>query len=261
MRAARMPAEARAKATATAKGAKKPAPLLRAPGPVAGVDEAGRGPVLGPLVVAGVLVESEKALAKLGVKDSKKLAPAKREALAAEIRSVATEVVVRVVEPAEIDLQMSEKRLSEVAWFAEVLAALAPRDAALRAGAWAALPATEARLDAADVNAERFGAHVRAACGTAWTVVAQHKADDRYPCVSAASIVAKVERDRAIAEIAREHGADVGSGYSHDERTRAWLAGYVREHGKLPPCARTYWETSQRLVPRKERTLIQFEGT
>lgn len=224
------------------RAAPPPAP---AAGPVAGVDEAGRGPVLGPLVVAGVLVADEAPLRELGVRDSKKLTPLKREELEPLIRAAAARVAVRVVAPAELDARMARASLNvvEEEVFADVLTELA---------------APRAVLDACDVDAARFGVRVRARLPHACDVVSEHKADDRHPCVAAASVVAKVARDRAIAALAAEHG-DIGSGYSHDPRTQAYLKAYVARHGDLPSFARRRWETSERLVP-KNRSILEFTG-
>lgn len=210
----------------------------------AGVDEAGRGPVLGPLVVAGVRVGRYKKLSPLGIKDSKLLTPQKRETLFPKIHDVAEQIEIRVVPADELDRRMGRHNLNriEVELFAEILDALAP---------------DRAYVDACDVNEERFGLSVHALLAKPCAVVSEHQADARRPVVGAASIVAKVVRDRALAEIARELGEDVGSGYSHDPITQAFLRGYVKENGKLPPCARRRWETSERLV-RSDRSLLDF---
>lgn len=210
---------------------------------LAGVDEAGRGPVLGPLVVAGVLVESERPLRKLGVKDSKLLTPAKREELAPQIRALALRVETRVIPAEELNARMPGQNLNEIEVdaFAELLERLAP---------------SSAILDACDVNAERFGRNVAARVTHTCAILAKHEADLHHPVVAAASILAKVERDRLMAEISAQHGA-CGSGYSHDVHTQQWLAAYVRDHNKLPTFARREWETSRRLM---QRDLLAFLG-
>lgn len=210
---------------------------------VAGVDEAGRGPVLGPLVVAAVLVDHERALRKLGVKDSKLLSPKRREELAPEIIKLARATEIRVVSAEELNAKMPTKNLNEIEVdaFAELLERLAP---------------THAKLDACDVDAARFGRNIGALLTRACIIRAEHGADARHPSVAAASILAKVERDRQMADICAEHGA-CGSGYSHDVATQEWLKGYVREHNRLPPIARREWETSKRLL---QRDLSQFLG-
>lgn len=225
-------------------GSLKPRPWPRA-GPVAGVDEAGRGPVLGPLVVAGVLAPSERALRALGVKDSKKLTPPKREGLDREIRT-RWRVAVVVVENDELDHRMSRASLNqiEVELFADVLRELdAPR----------------AYLDAADVVATRFGEDVAVRLRHAVAVRAEHKADDRRACVAAASIVAKVARDARIERIAADLGCEIGSGYVHDPRTIAWLKAWVAEHGDLPACARRMWAPARSILAEsKQRGLGEF---
>lgn len=225
---------------------------LERPETVLGVDEAGRGPVLGPLVVAGVQARRED-LEALGVADSKTLSPGRREALAEAVRGAADAVAVRVVPAEELDQRMAHASLNtvEVELFAAVIQDLHPsRDV----GCF---------LDACDTDAHRFGTRVRRAMGTPGldlAIVSEHRADARYPAVSAASIVAKVTRDTEMARIAQELGdahGPVGSGYPSDPRTRAFLETYVADLGTLPPHARHRWETAKRLLPR-DRTLGEF---
>lgn len=205
-------------------------------GPFAGVDEAGRGPVLGPLVVAGVRVDDDKVLRKLAVKDSKKLTPAAREAMYPRILDVAR-VAVRIVPHDELNARMPQENLNaiEVAAFADVLNELNAR---------------MAFVDAADVVPERFGSLVTARLSGPCHVVSEHKADDRYPTVAAASVVAKVLRDREIEAIGRALGCEIGSGYSHDPVTRQFLRDWVKDHDALPPCARIHWEPARMLMNR-----------
>jgi ribonuclease HII len=204
---------------------------------LAGVDEAGRGPVLGPLVVAAVMVESQEPLRELGVRDSKLLTPKKREELEPRIRALAGRVETIVIEPDELNRRMPKTNLNkiEAGAFAALLKRLAP---------------SEAIVDACDVNAKRFGRSVAARMRMPGCVLrSEHEADLNHPVVAAASIVAKVLRDRRVADIAAEHG-DCGSGYSHDARTQKFLKSWVERHGALPPFARHEWETSRRLLPR-----------
>lgn len=220
--------------------------LPRCPSVLAGVDEAGRGPVLGPLVVAAVLVESDALLRELGVKDSKQLAPAKREAMAPRIREVARAVEVRVIEPAELNRRMPKENLNaiEVAAFAELLGRLEP---------------AEAVVDACDVDAARFGRNVGARLTRPCVIRAEHEADARHPVVAAASIVAKVERDRLMRLISEENAqyGGCGSGYASDPATKAFLDTWMQSHKRLPPCARKHWETAKRYV-KTDRTLLEF---
>lgn len=210
---------------------------------LAGVDEAGRGPVLGPLVVAAVAIEADGPLRELGVKDSKLLTPAKREALAPLVRQACARVEVRVVEAEELNRRMPRENLNviEADAFAELLRRIGP---------------TEAVLDACDVKADRFGRDVGKRLRHPCVIRSEHEADVRHPVVAAASIVAKVERDRRVAEL-RERYGELGSGYSHDAVTRAWLEAWVARWGKLPTFARREWETARRL-DKRDRSLLEF---
>lgn len=203
-------------------------------GKICGVDEAGRGPVMGPMVVSGVCVDDESQLAAIGVRDSKKLTPEKREQLARQIIGFA-EVETVVVSAEEIDMLRMEMTLNELEAniFTSVLEKLRPEIA---------------YLDSADVNADRFGTTVAQGLDFAVEIVSKHGADDIYPVVSAASIIAKTTRDREIAKIQKEIGERIGSGYPSDPDTIQFLEKWIREKGDLPPHTRRSWETAKRIL-------------
>ena len=201
---------------------------------IVGVDEAGRGPVIGPLVVAGVAVESDVELRHMNVRDSKKLSPERREALAPEIEKVSTYEVIVI--PAErIDVMRSEMSLNdfEAKLFAEVIDKLRPETA---------------YVDAADVDEIEFKRCVRKELAFDVEIVSQHNADELFPVVSAASILAKVCRDRQMRTIEDEIGMHIGSGYASDADTIAFLETWIRTHGSLPPHTRASWDTARRLL-------------
>jgi len=201
---------------------------------IVGVDEAGRGPVIGPLVVAGVAVESDVELRHMNVRDSKKLSPERREALAPEIEKVSTYEVVVI--PAErIDAMRSEMSLNdfEAKLFAEVIDKLRPETA---------------YVDGADVDEIEFKRCVRKELAFDVEIVSQHNADELFPVVSAASILAKVCRDREMRTIEDEIGLHIGSGYASDADTIAFLETWIRTHGSLPPHTRASWDTARRLL-------------
>jgi ribonuclease HII len=100
-------------------------------------------------------------------------------------------------------------------------------------------------VDAGDVNAERFGRRVADRLAADVSITAEHGADERYPLVAAASVIAKVSRDAHVQALAIEYGTDVGSGYPGDEQTRSFLGEYVERTGELPDCARRSWQTSR----------------
>lgn len=201
----------------------------------AGIDEAGRGPVFGPIVVAGVAVEDDAPLRELGVKDSKKLTPAARETLAPRIKRISKWHVV-VLHAEELNVRMARQTLNDI----EVDAF---GDVARRIGA------ADYFLDAADTDEERFGRQValRAEMPTE-RFVSKHKGDDLFPVCSAASILAKVTRDREVRHLERvlqsELAMPLGSGYPTDPLTITFLTEYAKRFGHLPVNTRKHWSTA-----------------
>jgi len=214
---------------------------------ICGVDEAGRGPVLGPLVICAVSVDDEQALKRLGVKDSKKLSPAKREDLEPRIRKLAHVELVEISAD-ELDTLMEDLTLNEIEAmkFAELVERMSPE---------------VAYLDAADASEENFARMVMACLKCEPRIVSKHKADIDFPVVSAASIVAKVARDARIKEIEIEIGEPIGSGYASDENTMAFLQKYTKKNGTLPPHTRKRWLPAKNIISLKDvRALESFEG-
>jgi ribonuclease HII len=206
-----------------------------------GVDEAGKGAVLGPMVVAAVGCGDPGDLLPLGLKDSKQLAPPRRELLYEEITARFPSTVL-VIPPGEIDERRKRMTMNVllVDAHARVIAGVRP---------------SVAYVDACDVIAPRHGRQVRGRLGFPCRVVARHHADETYPVVMAASIVAKVTRDREVARLAEQYGP-VGSGYPSDDVTIAFLEGEMRSRGRPPLCARWSWETVRALRERLEQTSI-----
>ncbi|PSP79532.1 ribonuclease HII [Halobacteriales archaeon QS_1_68_20] len=219
--------------------------------PRVGVDEAGRGPVLGSMFAAAVRVPDTAVLPD-GLDDSKELAPERREALAAELRDH-PEVAVGVAEvaPARIDDPETDMNSLAVEAHATALDGIWDGDGDGGPDGDGADGGADARpevvVDACDTSEARFARRVTDAVSRSVQVTAEHGADGNHDVVAAASVVAKVERDAHVAELAAEHG-DVGSGYPSDPNTRAYLESYVDEHGEVPPFARSSWETCRQLL-------------
>jgi ribonuclease HII len=218
---------------------------------IAGVDEAGRGCVIGPLVVAGVAVQSEQLplLTQLGVKDSKLLTPKKREALYEEITKLTQAYKVIKVMPDVIDKVVEcSRRLHklnrlEAQTMAQIIQALNPN---------------EVYVDAADVVENRFKNHIKECLTIKTRIISKHKADLIYPIVSAASIIAKVERDREIANLRVEYG-DFGSGYLHDPKTKLFINQWLKSNSDYPPCVRKSWKPAKKALNErgtKQQTLL-----
>jgi ribonuclease HII len=181
------------------------------------------------------------ALKRLGVKDSKLLSSKKREALAVEIARLAEKHVVVKLAPVEIDrVVQSGRKLHklnrlEAQTMAKIIEALKP---------------DEAYVDAADVLEERFKHHIQESLAFKAKIVAEHKADRTYPVVSAASIIAKVERDKEIAALTSEYG-DFGSGYLTDQKTMRFLKEWLQTHGEYPECVRKSWKPAKQAKDEK----------
>jgi len=202
---------------------------------IAGIDEAGRGPVIGPMVVCGVLLKNEslKFLKEIGVKDSKALSPSRREALVPLIMKAAVKQEVVEISPAEIDRARKKNLLNELEAevFAKIIDSLAPK---------------EAYVDSADPNPEKFKERLNRYLKHEVHLRVESFADKKYLPVSAASIVAKVRRDQRVDELRKQYG-DFGSGYPADPRTREFLRLWIQKHETLPDFVRKSWKTLERL--------------
>jgi len=215
---------------------------------VCGVDDAGRGPVIGPLVVAGIAVEERKidGLRMLGVKDSKMLLATARTRMSKEIPGLVDDYHVVEIAAAELDRivnrapKFQRLNLLEAKAMAEIIEKLKP---------------DVAYVDSSDTRTERFKNNILDCLSFAPRIVSEHKADINYPVVSAASIIAKVHRDGRIDEIRQEYG-EVGSGYAHDPITCRFLRDYYREHGDFPPVVRRSWKTLKSIVAGLEQTSL-----
>ncbi|WP_292520915.1 ribonuclease HII [Methanoculleus sp.] len=195
---------------------------------ICGVDEAGKGSVLGPMAVAAVGCRATEDLEALPIRDSKVLRPKQREALY-EILLRDFSIAIVMIDAAGIDDARTRMSMNQCV-------------AELHAEALMGLRPESAYVDACDVNAERYGRTVAGYLDYPCNIVAEHRADARYKIVGAASVVAKVTRDRAIRELEEQFGK-VGSGYPSDPVTIEFLRGYIREYGNPPPCARRSWKT------------------
>jgi ribonuclease HII len=201
---------------------------------ILGIDEAGRGPVLGPLVIAAFACREEDlpGLREMGIRDSKTLSVGRREAL---YQDLAGSFAFRVEKlfPRELDAAMAKASLNEIEGrhFAHLLGEMEPE---------------VAYIDCPDPRPSTFVRRLLRYYSGRTRLVVEHRADERYLPVSAASIVAKVERDREIEELRKEYG-EVGSGYSSDPKTRAFLTGWYRDHGAFPDFVRRRWKTARRV--------------
>ncbi len=200
---------------------------------ILGIDEAGRGPVIGPLIVAGVMIEEGTEKNLEGVKDSKLLAHGKRMMLDKKIRDV-SEFFLIEVSPKEID-ETLESPTSNLNWLeaqkqADIINELKP-DVAI--------------IDCPSPNCPAYEKYLRNLLeNKEIKLIVEHKADVNYPVCSAASILAKVRREEAMEEIKKKYG-DTGPGYPANETTQK----FVRENWKkYPEIFRKTWSTYKKIV-------------
>ena len=214
---------------------------------ICGVDEAGRGPVIGPLVVAGVKLKDDSKLIENRVKDSKKITPKRRRFLSKVIVELASEYEILVIPAKDIDDLRRVMTLNEI-----------------EVNAFTKVIKKEiCYVDSADVNEDRFGDDILSGLSFKPIIISKHKADDKYPIVSAASILAKTRRDQEVQNIAKELGnklnIPLGSGYPADPITQNFLKTWLDKFGKLPPYTRHSWKTAKNILNEKNiRKLDEF---
>jgi len=211
-----------------------------------GVDEAGKGPVLGPMVAAAIGGEQREL--PDGITDSKRLSATTRESLAAELReNPEFDIGIGVVSVGEIDDPETDmNRLTVTAQVRAIREIAAAGDQVI--------------VDAGDVSESRFGRRVTEGVATEGIDVdvrAEHGADDSDRLVAAGSIIAKVERDRRMNTISTQYDQPVGSGYPSDPTTRAFLAAYIETHSEIPDCARRSWSTCTDLLAAAEQSALE----
>jgi|ETN01SMinimDraft_4_1059930.scaffolds.fasta_scaffold13803_3 ribonuclease HII len=214
---------------------------------ILGIDEAGRGAVIGPLVIAGAMIDEDKLkeIIKLGVRDSKKHTPLQRADLYHRIRSKVKSRIIKI-SAEEIDANKKAEgnlNLLELSHMAKIINELKP---------------DVVYLDSIEANTMAVVAKLTPQLKVDCKIVAECGADDTYPIVSSASILAKVDRDDAVASLKHLYG-EIGSGYPSDPRTQTFLKNWLNEHSKFPKIVRNSWETAQNLLRNvKQKQLGDF---
>ena len=208
---------------------------------ICGIDEAGRGPIIGPLVMCGLMVkeEDEKELVKLQVKDSKLLTKEKRAYLFDKIKDISYKSEIIIIYPDEIDHAVNNNEglnlnKLEAKKTAEIINLLKP---------------DKAIIDAPSNNIKSYTEYLSGMIkNNKIKLVLEHKADMNYPVVSAASILAKVTRDLEIEKIKKKIKIDFGSGYMADSKTVNFLEKYYEKHSDL---FRKSWAPYQKVLKKK----------
>ncbi len=217
---------------------------------IAGMDEAGRGPVLGPLVIGLVACTKQEIeiLKELGVDDSKALSEKKRENLANSIMEIAEIADTLVVSAKEINELMEDHTLNEieVLMFKKLIRKYSKR-------------ISELYLDAADVKAERFGEHFSEF--NIPVVVSEHKADSKYIVVAAASIIAKTERDRQMRQLQDKYSKEFPNlpkfGKGYPANAKEFLKEYYLKYWEFPPITRKRWKTAKKIEKENAQNSLE----
>lgn len=200
---------------------------------VLGIDEAGRGPVIGPLVVAGIVIPDEKVqiLERMGIKDSKRLTPARRKVLSRKLKNMFEYETVEITARDIDNLRGMDVNLNEI----EKIAMLKIIDK---------LDTDCIIIDSVDVKPERLQEEIKSVIGDV-KIIVEHKADDTYIQVGAASIIAKYERDSIIEQLKKEYRkvGEIGSGYPSDPKTKKFLENF--SYDEMPEIVRKSWRTVQ----------------
>jgi ribonuclease HII len=206
---------------------------------ICGIDEAGKGPVIGPLVVAGLTLENDSKIIEYKVKDSKKITPKNRKILSKKIIEICSDYEVLVIPAKDIDDMRKVMTLNEIEVnaFTKIIKKLKP---------------DICYVDSVDVNEKRFAENILSGLSIKPVIVSKHKADDIYPIVSAASIIAKTRRDEEVEKISqileKKLNFPLGSGYPADPITQNFIKKWFEKYKKLPPYTRHSWKTVQNII-------------
>ncbi len=206
-----------------------------------GIDDAGRGPILGPMFLAGVLInqEDEKKLKDLGARDSKLIEHTERIKLAIEIKKHIISFNVQESSPKEIDLAVETINLNtlEAKKAAEIINQLNDNKSDIKV----IVDCPSVNTVAWQKTMTKFIKHTKNL-----DIHCEHKADFNYPVVSAASIIAKVEREKSVEILKKQYG-EIGSGYPSDPYTKAFLEKH-KEMLKTTDIVRKSWATWKNLI-------------
>jgi ribonuclease HII len=205
-----------------------------------GVDEAGRGPMIGPLVICGVNIDDDKVneLIKIGVKDSKYLSPKQREALFPQIKQVVKSYKLIIVPASEVDDALNSPNLN-LNWLEAIHTALIIGE----------LDPERAIVDCPSNNIQAYTEYLSNLLKKKIPLKLEHNAE-RYPVVAAASILAKVTRDNEIEKLKETHG-DFGSGYPSDPKTKAYLLKNWKTHESI---FRKTWKSYSKVANQAKLT-------
>ncbi|OYT42797.1 MAG: ribonuclease HII [Candidatus Aenigmarchaeota archaeon ex4484_224] len=211
---------------------------------VLGIDEAGRGSIIGPMIIAGVVFDSrdKRKLKKIGVKDSKQLTKRKREEIYEFLQDIAKDIFIIKVSPCKIDSEnLNSIEMKKIAQIIEMS------------------DANFVYIDALTSRPKKFVKKLRELLNNKKIKIkAENKMDEKNLFVGAASIIAKVERDWEIEKIKKDVNFDFGIGYPHDPKTIEFVKKCI-EDGNDCKYIRWKWDTVKKIVRELEENGIKID--
>ena len=204
---------------------------------IGGVDEAGRGSIIGPLVIAGISIKQDRImdLHHLGVRDSKMLTAKARTSLFAIVSEMVDSLCIYKIDCSVIDENVFSKGLNKLE--AETMAYVIDN-----------LKADMVYVDSCDTDPGRYKHYIESRLITSKSkLYSMHHADSLNIVVSAASIIAKFVRDGEIQEIRKTH-CNIGSGYPSDVKTMRFIRNWVSEYKCAPRFARKSWRPLREML-------------
>ena len=203
--------------------------------------------------MAGYVIDESriKDLQKIGVRDSKELSPARRETLEKSLTKMADNIIVLKLSAEDIDKLRSETNLNRI-------------EARKMKDIINSVDSDKVFIDSVEANTEKFKREIIAGLSVElkkrinkkeMNIICENFADKKYPVVAAASIIAKVSRDRNIDELKKEFG-NIGSGYSSDPITIKFLKDWIEKNKNYPGFVRRSWLTAKEIIDEKKQRQI-----
>lgn len=200
-----------------------------------GIDEAGKGPVLGSMFICGIKSDNIPN----NLKDSKKLSNSKIEEVYHNIKSKKPEIIIIEVEPQDIDEGNINKIIEKS--HALLIDSLTNKD-------------EKVYCDSILDNEEKYKTQLKNQTNmSSRKIIAENKADEKYNIVSSASIIAKYYREKHIKRIKSEYDKEIGSGYPSDNKTRKFLEEYYQKNKEMPSETRLSWKTSKDIIDNNKQ--------
>lgn len=217
---------------------------------ILGIDDAGRGPLIGDMFLAGVIIddEIEAEFREKGVKDSKKLTDMRREILAEVVKAKAMAYEILSSSPAEIDSGINLNTL-EAQKAGEIINLIDKKTQGMEN--------IKVVVDCPSPNLEAWKKTLLSYVDNPgkFNFFIEHKADVNYIACSAASILAKSTREKHVAELKKKLGVDFGSGYPADPVTCKFLKDYATKHEKDGIFRKTWSTWKDNCSSKKQKKL------